>query len=243
SLISLHRIPQLKGIGSSPEGASIGAMATYRAVRASPLVREKYGILAQASGLVGPIPVQNEGTVVGSTCHNAPGADVPPALLALDATAKAVGPRGERSIPLASYFTGFIETALAPDELLVAITLPPPPRHVRGAYVKFNYRLIDLALVGAAVVLALDKEKKCHLVRVALGGVSNTPVRAYAAERILEGQPLTQEAIAEAARVAAEGHELLSDVHCSAAYRRKVIPPVVRRAFQQALSSGNGLAA
>ncbi|MBI4233286.1 MAG: xanthine dehydrogenase family protein subunit M [Chloroflexi bacterium] len=235
-LVSLHRTAGLNTITTAPDGISLGAMATYREVASSPVIYERYGALVEACKLVGPIPVQNAGTVGGSICHNAPGADVPPVLLALDAQAKVRGPKGERTIPLTDFFMGYFETALTPQELLVGIAVPPPPPNTVGAYIKFNYRLIDMSLVGVAVTLSLDQKNTCRHVRITLGGVTNVPFRAYRAEGLLEGQRLSHQAISEAAHVAAEERELISDLHCSAEYRKKVIPPVVRRAFRQAVA-------
>jgi CO/xanthine dehydrogenase FAD-binding subunit len=160
---------------------------------------------------------------------------VPPALLALDASAevRSVG-GGERGMPLTDFFRGYFETALENRDLLVAIRVPQPAPGAVSSYLKFNYRLIDMAMVGVAVALRVESGI-ARDVRIALGGVDAVPFRSLAAEAALEGNPLDRQSLAEAGHQAAEDREPISDVHCSGAYRRRVIPVLLRRAFAQAL--------
>ena len=232
-LVSLHGIPDLARVTATDE-VLVGSMVTYREAAESPDLRP-LAALEDACRLVGPIPVQNAGTPGGSICHNAPGADVPPALLALDAAAVVRSPAGERRIALTDFFEGYFETALRPRDLLTAIAIPRPAQGTVSAYLKFNVRLVDMALVGVAVALRLEGGVTRD-VRVALGGVAAVPFRAVAAERVLEGRAPEPGLVQEAGRVAASERELVSDLHGSASYRRRVIPVLVRRAFEQALA-------
>lgn len=232
-LVSLQAISELGKVETSESELRIGAMVTYREAAESSKLQH-LGALQDACRLIGPIPVQNAGTPGGSLCHNAPGADVPPALLALDAEAVVCSRAGERRIPLATFFQGYFETALRPGELLTAVAVPAPQAGSAGAYLKFNYRRIDMALVGVAVRFGLEGGVARN-VRLALGGVDSVPFRALAAEAFLEGMALEPSAVREAGRLAAEDRELVSDVHASASYRRRVIPALVRRAFDKAL--------
>jgi carbon-monoxide dehydrogenase medium subunit len=237
-LISLQRVAQLHDVGPKPDGSIwIGAMATYRQVARE--VGTLLPGLADACIQVGPIPVQNVGTLGGSICHNAPGADVPPALLALDAEAVVRSQAGERAIPLAEFFLGYFETVLGPGDVLVAIRVPKPAAGAVSGYLKFNYRLIDMAMVGVAVAAVRDEAAWCH-VRIAIGGTATVPYRVPSAERVLEGQPLTDQLIGGAGRVAAAEREPISDVHCSGAYRRRIIPVVFKRALERASAGKPG---
>ena len=235
-LVSLQRIPELGRIQLLPDGSlRVGCMATYREVAGQ--AGRLLPAVADACRQVGPIPVQNVGTPGGSLCHNAPGADVPAALLALDAQAVVRSGAGERTIPLAGFFRGYFETVLEPAELLVGIHVPKPAVGATSAYVKFNFRLIDMAIVGVAVAFRRDGEV-CLDVRIAVGGVAEVPFRARAAEQALEGRALTAAVVAEAGRLAATEREPVSDVHASAAYRRRVTPVIVKRALERAAGGG-----
>lgn len=231
-LVSLQRIPELGRVQVQPDGSIwIGSMATYREVA------EQASLLLPALGhacrRVGPIPVQNVGTPGGSLCHNAPGADVPPALLALDAEAVVRSSTGERSVPLAGFFRGYFETVVEPADVLIGVRVPMPADGAASAYVKFNFRLIDMAVVGVAVAFTQDGGV-CRDVRIAVGGMCAIPFRALAAEQALEGRSLAGDVIAEAGRLAAAEREPVSDVHASAAYRRRVAPVIIKRAFERA---------
>lgn len=240
-LVSLRGIPGLGRVQVRPDGSiRVGCMATYREVA------EQAGRLLPAVGdacrQVGPVPVQNVGTAGGSLCHNAPGADVPAALLALDAEAVVHSGAGERTIPLAGFFRGYFETVLEPAEVLVGIHVPGPPADATSAYVKFNFRLIDMAIVGVAVAFRRDGGV-CRDVRIAVGGVAAVPFRALAAEQALEGRSPTADVVAEAGRLAATEREPVSDVHASAGYRRRVTPVIVKRALDRAAGRGSSCAA
>lgn len=232
-LVSLHAIPELARV-TADEEVQVGSMVTYREAAVSAEL-QPLAALGDACRLVGPIPVQNAGTLGGSLCHNAPGADVPPALLALDAATVVRSPSGERRIPLTDFFEGYFETALRPGDLLTAIAIPWPRSGTMSTYIKFNVRMVDMALVGVAVALRLEAGV-ARGVRLALGGVAAVPFRATAAEGFLEGQTPEPELVDEAGRVAAGERELISDIHGSASYRRRVIPVLVRRAVELALA-------
>jgi len=231
SLISLQTIPGLDGIVQEGDRLRIGPMVTYRRLTDGSEVPVP-DALRDACELVGPIPVQNAGTLGGSLCHNAPGADVPPALLALGAEAVIRSPSGVRVLPLSSFFRGYFETALRPGELLTAITVPGAISS--SAYLKFSYRMIDMAMVGVAVAFRLEGGVARN-VRIALGGVDAVPFRATTAEAAVEGLPLEPEILRDAGRLAAEERAAVSDIHASGAYRRRIIPPLVRRAFEKAM--------
>ncbi|MFQ5874567.1 MAG: FAD binding domain-containing protein [Dehalococcoidia bacterium] len=237
-LVGLERIAGLNEIRLEGGRISIGAGTTYRSAYETPEVRQRLGVLASAAEQAGPLPIRNMGTVIGSVCHNAPGADVPPALLVLDARAHIVGPRGEREIALVDLFTDIFATTLQLDEVVDKIIIPEPPAGARGTYLKFSPRLIDMSVVGVAVLIKLDSDGVCRECRIAIGGVADTPYRAHKMEELLVGSRLEEGVLLEAGKAAAGERELLSDIHASAEYRKKVMPVMIKRAVHKAIERG-----
>lgn len=234
-LVGLEDIPELQHILPGKDGGlRIGAMATHLEVATSPLVKQRAPLLAEAAGAVGSPAVRNLGTIGGNLCHNEVGADLPPPLLALGATAVIASPRGERRLPLDSFFKGFLETALGEDELLACIDIPAPPRGLACTYMKYRLRAVDRAIVGAGVVLIMEGGV-CREARVALGGVAPVPFRSRGTEAALKGKRLTEDAIEQAAQAATAEARPMSDAHASADYRRRMVAVFTRRALKQAL--------
>jgi aerobic carbon-monoxide dehydrogenase medium subunit len=233
-IIGLEAIAELKRIEPWDGGLRVGAMVTHREVAISSLVKERAAVLGEVELLVGSPAVRNLGTLGGNLCHNEVGADPPPALLALGATAVVASPQGERQLPLESFFTGFLETALGRDEILAYIDIPAQPSGMVGSYVKCRLRAVDKALVGVAVALHMNGGL-CRQARVALGGVAPAPFRSKGAEQALTGQRPSERIIEDAASEAEEEAQPMSDAHASADYRRKMVAVFTRRALRQAL--------
>lgn len=235
-VVGLERIPALSGIDDGDADVmTVGAMATYRMVYRNRLARQRAGLLARACESIGPLPIHAAGTIGGNVCHNAPGADPPPALLALDAHAVLAGPAGTRTVPLAEFFLGMFETAAGPDEILTAIRVPSLPTDARWTYLKFSPRAMDMAIASVAVVVRLGDDGVCREARVAIGGAAPVPYRARGAEHALLGRRPTGAVLAEAGAGAAEDVEFITDFHASAAYRCRVLPVLVRRAVEAAI--------
>ncbi len=243
-LVSLQRLPDLTAIAYDPEGGlRLGAMTTQRAIETSPLVRRHCPMLARTSSLIASVHVRSLGTLGGNLCHNLPGADPPPALIALDATVSLASSRGTRELAIAELFSGFMETAVKPDELLTEIRIPAASLGARALYLKHCIRSIDPALVGVAVRLTLaDDNVTCVDVRIGVGGVSPTPYRAVSIEKILRGERLSRDSISAASAVTAAECDPITDAHGSARYRRKMLEVFVRRALT-AVWQGDGAAA
>ena len=243
-LISLRSVRGLNGIELKDGGLRIGGLATHRAVESSSLVRRRLPVLAETFHHVATIRVRNMATVGGGLAHADPNQDPPPTLIALGATAKAASPNGSRTIPLDEFFTGYYETVLNPDEIITELFVPKMGANTGAAYLKFLPRTADdYATVSAAAVLTLDKSKKTISdVRLALGSVGSTPVRATAAEAVLRGQPVKAEGFAEAAEKAKEAVDPISDFRGSAGYKKEMAGVFVRRALEKALASIRQLA-
>ncbi len=237
-LISLRSVRGLNEIAQKDGGLRIGGLATHREVETSPLVRRRIPLLAETYHHVATIRVRNMATVGGGLAHADPNQDPPPTLIALGATAKAGSGEGARVIPLEEFFKDYYETVLNPGEVITEIFVPALPPNSGAAFLKFLPRTADdYATVSAAAVVTLDKTKKTFAdVRIALGSVGTTPIRAREAEAVLRGQPVKAEALQEAAEKAKKAVDPISDFRGSAAYKREMAGVFVRRALEKALA-------
>lgn len=243
AVVNIKRLPELKGIKhlvvESPTnppthqniGLRIGALTTLRELTRSPLIQERYPVLAEAAGVMASEQIRSFATVGGNLCNAAPSADLAPPLIALEATVRLAGPGGDRHLPLEAFFLGPGRSALEADELLREIILPPPEERV--LYFKQAPRAyMDIAVVGVAVSLHLVNGL-CQRVRIALGAVAPVPLRVRQVEPELTGQPLTADRIERAASLAATACSPIDDVRGSAWYRRRMVQVLARRALQQ----------
>ncbi|HEX7229842.1 MAG TPA: xanthine dehydrogenase family protein subunit M [Candidatus Binatia bacterium] len=236
-LISLRSVRGLNGIELQNGGLRIGGLATHRQLETSPLIRRRLPMLAETYHHVATLRVRNMATVGGGLAHADPNQDPPPSLIALGATLKATSANGSRVIPMDEFFKDYYETVLNPDELITEVMVPKLAPNSGAAYIKFLPRTADdYATVSAAAVLTLDKSNKTVAdVRIALGSVGVTPIRATAAEAVLRGQPLKTEAFAEAGEKAKEAVDPISDFRGSAGYKKDMAAVFVRRALERAL--------
>lgn len=218
------------------DGLRIGALTSNDSIAGSMVIRERFGLLSEAAAKIGTPQIRNMGTIGGNLCNAAPSADTAPPLIALGARVKLVSPRGERVVPLEEFFTGPGETVLQTDELLTEIQVPRQIPGTRGVYLKlFPRGAVDIAAVGVAVLLILGKDGTCSDARMVLGAVAPTPVRATRAEAVIKGKPDKNEVIEKAAETASEEAHPISDVRCSAGYRREMVKVLTRRALVQCL--------
>jgi carbon-monoxide dehydrogenase medium subunit len=222
-VVDIGRLAELAGVRDQGDHLVVGALTRHHDLARDPLVREHAPLLAHAAGQVGDPQVRHCGTLGGSLAHADPAGDLPAVLLAYDGTAVARGPRGERAIPAAELFTGFLESALAPDEVLCEVRVPKLGP-VGWSFQKLARRAIDWATVGVAALHGHG------LARVTLISMGTTPLRAHAVERRLAGGASP----AEAAEAAAEGTEPTSDAWASAWYRQQMASVLVRRALEEA---------
>ena len=231
-VVNLERITGLNDIrlDATNSVVEVGALATHRQIEKSTLIQEHFPFIYEAYQTLASVPVRNVATLGGNLCHNAPGSDPPPLLIALDGTVRLRGPAGERSLSVEEFGTDFYESALDEAEILTSVTVPLLPPRSGAAYHKYAIRPMDMAIVSVAVRITLDtEENRCQDVRVALSGVAPTTIRSRQAEEALRGQELNEQVIAQAADLAAREIEPISDVHASADYRRRLTPPAVRR--------------
>jgi carbon-monoxide dehydrogenase medium subunit len=237
-IIDLKAIPGLDYIKyDKAKGLAIGALATIKAIIDSPVVNERFNMLAQAAESMASPQVRNRGTIAGNICNAVPSADSAPALLVLEARLKLVSSKGERTVSIDDFFTGPNRTALADDEILVEIQLPTPPPNSKGVFLKLGPRqAMDLAIVGVAVLVVPDNGE-CKDIRIALEAVAPTPLRARKAEAVLREQVFEDELIAKAGQTAAAEAKPINDHRASAQYRREMVEVLVKRAIEQAVRS------
>jgi len=236
-LVSLGRIPELRQITwENGGGVRIGAMVTQRTLERSPELRQRCPVLAYAASRIASPHVRNLGTLGGNLAHNLAGSDPPAVLIALDARVVITSQRGERVLPIEQLFTGFMETALEPDEILSEIQVPTPALAAQ-VYVKHCVRDVDPALVGIAIVaMDADGGSAWSKVRIGVSGVGHIPMRLRRSETALSGGTLDERRIKEAARIAMEEVDPMTDAHGSAEYRRKMTGVMLGRAVKRAIA-------
>ena len=236
-LVGLKRLTsELGGIGKLESGElRVGALTTLRDLELSPDVAGSAPVLVAPLQVLANVRVRNAATLGGHLAHADPHQDLPPVLLTLGASARAVSRRGSRSLGLDELITGYYETDLQPDELLTEIVIPAQPPGSRGSYTKFTaVSAEDWPALGVAVLLQ-EEGGRLRDVRLALCAATDRPLRLAAVERILEGERPTASLFEAAADTAASVVEPLADGGASAAYKREMVRVHVRRALEKTM--------
>ena len=237
-VIGLRRIPGLGDIAAAEDGSiHIGGLCTQRQVENDPLVAGRIPLVTGAYRHVATPRIRNMATVGGGLAHGDPNQDPPPSLIALGASVVLSSANGrERVVPAEELFVDYFETDVRPGEIITGLVVPPAPAGAGTAYLKFLPRTADdYATVSVATVVTLDEAGNCGDIRIVLGSVGLTPIRATAAEDALRGQPLTDEAIREAAATVQDAVDPLDDHRGSAEYKREMAEVFTRRAVRQAM--------
>lgn len=221
-LVDVGRVSDLSHIEDRGDVLAIGALTRHHQLERSEIVREQAPLLAHTAHQVGDPQVRHRGTLGGTLAHGDPASDLPASVLALGGTLVAQGPNGRREIAATDFFEGFLETALAPDEMLVEIRVRKAPE-ARWAFHKFNRRAQDWAIVGVAAVLDDDPG-------VALVNMGATPLRATAVEQALRSGASPT----DAAALAADDTDPPSDLNATPEFRRHLATVLVRRALESA---------
>ena len=223
-IVDIGRLADLSYIRDGGDHVAIGALTRHRAVETSELVASRAGLLGEVTSHVGDPQVRHRGTIGGAVAHGDPASDIPSALIALGATLVAAGPGGTREIPVDDFFSGFLETALADDEMLTEVRVPAADGGAWG-FEKFNRRAQDWAIVGVSAAVRADGD-----VGVGLVNMHSTPVRAGAVESAVASGA----SAAEAAELAAEGCDPTEDLNASVEYRQHLARVLTRRALEAA---------
>jgi carbon-monoxide dehydrogenase medium subunit len=234
-VVDLNRIPGLASIAEKDGALVIGALVRESELETSDLVRKRFPILADACRVIADPLVRNLATVGGNLAHGDPANDHPAVMLALGAEVAAVGPRGTRRIPVTELFTGPLETALGPGEILTEIRIPLPPARSGGAYLKLERKVGDFATAAVGVQLTLAGGDACASAGIGLTNVGPTPIKARRAEALLKGHRLDDGVIRAAAQAAAAESDPSEDLRGSVAYKRDLVRVLTARALRRAL--------
>ena len=234
-IVYLGGVAGLERIEFDPRsGLRIGALARHQEVADSPIVKSGYPMLAGMAAHVANPQVRNQGTIGGNLCYGDPASDPPGCLMALGARLCVVGPDGERTIELDQFYTDYYQTALEQGEVLTEIRLPPPAADAKGAYTRFLRTAAEhRPLVNVAVVVR-RRGKTCREARIAVGASVPIPLRIGRAEIFLKDRTVNPETLDEAAAIAAQDINPVSDFRGSSGYRRHMVRVVARRTLAQA---------
>lgn len=242
-VISLANVPDLDRIQhSSTEGLRLGPRVTIHDIQTSPIIRQKFPVLAQAAENLASAQVRNLATIAGNLCNTAPCADTPPSLMALGARLKLISAGGERTLSVDQFTVAPFKSAMKADELLIEIEIPNPPDHSTGAYLKHTIRgAMEYPLVGIAVILTVQ-DQVCSGVTITGSFCSHcwrregckfpcrTPFRATRAEKVLKGKQLNDALIQEAALSASKEARPI----VNAQYTREMVSVYTKRAITKA---------
>lgn len=234
-LIDLNNISELFYVKHEPDGLRIGAMTRQREMERNPLIADNAPLIHETIPFIAHPQIRNRGTVGGCIAHADPAAELPAVMLALNANFRVQSQSGERWIPASEFFVGMFSTAMAPEEILVEIAVPPLPPRTGWSFQEVARRHGDFALVGAAAVVTIDENSQCKDAQIVFLSVGDGPVKAQQAVQTLIGQVGNEQNIQATAEIAAnQDIDPPSDIHASADYRRHLAKVLTRRALQQA---------
>jgi len=233
-LIDINRISGLSYIREEGGYLKIGGLTREAELENSPLIHAKYPILADTSRVIADPQIRNLATLAGNLAHGDPANDHPATMLALRAEIVAMGPGGERVLPVDLFFVTLFTTQLEHDEIVTEIRIPIPPERSGGAYFKLGRKVGDFATAAAAAQLTIDGRGACQSVGIGLTNVGATPIRAARAEEFLRGKALDEANITQAAQLASEEAQPSSDLRGPEEYKRALVKELTRRALTRA---------
>lgn len=238
-LVDINRISGLSYIKEEGGYLKIGGLVREAELEDSPLIRQKYPILFDTSRVIADPQVRNMATLAGNLAHGDPANDHPATMMALGAEIVAVGPQGERVIPVGSFFITLFTTDLRHDEIVTEIRIPTPPPRSGGAYLKLERKVGDFATAAVAAQVTVDQGGICQKAGIALTNVGATPIKAARAEEFLQGKKLDDTNITQAAQLAAEAAQPSSDLRGPEEYKRGLVKELTRRALVRAYERAN----
>ena len=239
ALITLGSVKGLSLIKYDKNGLTLGPLTTIRDIETSKTIGDEYPLLAEAARSFGTVQIQNVATVGGNICNASPAGDMILPLLAMDAEVDALGTGGRRTIRLRDFFAGPGESVINANEILVEIRARPLPRGYGSSFIKISRTAEDLSKVSAATILSVANGR-FRDVRLSLGSVAPTPIRAIEAENFLEGKETSSSVIDEAAVMACNGITPITDSRSTAKYRGEITRVIIKRAIMKALERVGG---
>jgi CO/xanthine dehydrogenase FAD-binding subunit len=220
--LSIWKLPELRGIEVTPRHVTLGALTTYTEIRRSEILTREFPLLCRAAAATGSVATQNRGTLAGNIANASPAADSPPALLVYDAELELVSSSRWRRVPYHGFWTAYKQTGLQADELIHRIRLPRATYGWRHYYRKVGTRRAQaISKVCFAASARVDAGRIAEI-RVALGSVAPTVLRAVETEKILQGEKLTPESLRSAQDVLAGEIAPIDDMRSTARYRRRI---------------------
>ena len=233
-LIDINRVGGISYIVERNGEIAIGALTRHRQLERSALIREKLPLVSEAVPFIAHFQIRNRGTIGGSLSHADPAAELPALVTALGGRMVIRSLRGERTVPAAQFFTGYMTTILEPDEVLAEVVIPVPPAESGWAFSEVSRRHGDFALAAAAAQLTLDSQGRCRDATLVVAGVHGVPYRKKECEQVLVRTRLEPADIASACNLFIEGLEPHSDLHASADYRRQAARVLAERTLSKA---------
>ncbi len=230
-LVDVSALRELQGVQEDGEVLRVGAFTRYVELARHSLINQKASLLSQAANVVGDLQVRNRGTIGGSLCHADPAADLPAAVLALEAQLVILGPNGTRRESAEAFFMAPFVTTLGRQEILAAIEIPLSTQNARSTYLKRPHPASGYPVIGVACLIDAIHNQTIGTARLAITGIASTAFRASAAEAQLVGGRLDAETIAKAASTAAINAPLDDDEHTE--YKQQLVQVYVSRALQQ----------
>ncbi len=237
-IIDAKKIPELTRMSLDADQLTIGAAVSCRTIWEHPEIAERFPALTDAATLIGGIQIQGRATFGGNLCNAAPSADTVPPVIVYGAIAHIISARGERDVPVEEICTGPGRTSLAPDEILVSLSIPAPPANSGAAFLRFiplNEMYIALANAAARVDLD-DSGTTFKSVRIAIGAVAPTPLFVEAAGAALSGKPVNDESISDAARIARDASTPINDMRGTIEHRKQLVEVLTTRALRRAIA-------
>jgi CO/xanthine dehydrogenase FAD-binding subunit len=238
TMIDIKKIPELMELQYDPvHGLHLGASVPCYRIYEDPVIKKVYPGLVDAASLIGGIQIQSRASFGGNLCNSSPAADSIPALIAHHAVCWIAGPERTRKVPVEEFCTGPGKNVLMPTELLVALKIPPPPKHFGARYLRFIPRNeMDIAVVGCGVSIELSADRQtCIRARIALGAVAPIPLLVKEAGFYLAGRRISEESIEKAAASAQAAARPITDMRGTAEYRRHLVGVLTRRALHSAI--------
>ncbi len=241
-LVNIKKISRLGGIQENGGSLRIGPLATIRELETSSLVRDKLRVLWDSARQFASLQIRNTATIGGNICRASPSGETLTPLLVLEASGKLAFSEGEKTEPFTAFFKGPGATSLGTKGMLTEIEIPYPAAGSQSVYLKHAVRgPMDIAMIGVAVLVTPDAAKNAlQEVRIGLGAVAPTPLRAAKTEALLRGKPLTGGLLKEAAAMAASESSPISDQRSSAEYRRWIVEALTRRGLEQTWKAATG---
>lgn len=239
-IIDINGIPGLDYVKEEGGVLKIGALAREASLERSPVVQQKFPLIADVAKVIADPQVRNRATVAGNLAHGDPANDHPAVMLALGAEVELTGPGGSRTLPVSEFFVDLLETALTPEELLTEIRVPVPPAGSGGAYYKIERKVGDFATIAVGSQVTLDSGGRVTAAGIGLTNAATTPIKATDAEAYLVGKSLDDATLEEAGRLAMAMSDPSSDTRAPAAYKKAMVKELTIRTLKRAAERARG---